>query len=122
MVRNYKRKTDRGIWKEDDMRRAVRAVLNETMGFLRASATYNVPKSTLERRVRKARCAEDADTDSDNDYGKKKLGRYKTVFNKEQEEECVLIMPHGVSHFAPIMGQDGIFDMCHLVPICQKNM
>lgn len=87
MVRNYKRKTDRGIWEEDDMRRAVRAVLNETMGFLRASATYNVPKSTLERRVRKARCAEDADTDSDNDYGKKKLGRYKTVFNKEQEEE-----------------------------------
>lgn len=87
MVRNYKRKTDRGIWEEDDMSRAVRAVRNETMGFLRASATYNVPKSTLERRVRKARCAEDADTDSDNDYGKKKLGRYKTVFNKEQEEE-----------------------------------
>lgn len=87
MVRNYKRKTDRGTWEEDDMRRAVRAVLSETMGFLRASATYNVPKSTLERRVRKARCAEDADTDSDNDYGKKKLGRYKTVFNKEQEEE-----------------------------------
>ncbi|XP_045449069.1 uncharacterized protein LOC123657592 [Melitaea cinxia] len=86
MVRNYKRKTDRGTWEEDDMRKAVRAVLSETIGFLRASTTYNVPKSTLERRVRKARCAGD-DADSDNDCGKKKLGRYKTVFTREQEEE-----------------------------------
>ncbi|XP_026318149.1 uncharacterized protein LOC113228920 [Hyposmocoma kahamanoa] len=69
------------------MRRAVSAVLSDRMGFLRASAAYDVPKSTLERRVRKARNAENLDTDSDNDYGKKKLGRYRTVFTKEQENE-----------------------------------
>lgn len=87
MVRNYKRKTDRGKWNEEDMRRAVNAVLTDRMGFLRASATYDVPKSTLERRVRKARETVNADTDSDNDCGKKHLGRFKTVFTAEQENE-----------------------------------
>ncbi|CAK1549453.1 unnamed protein product [Leptosia nina] len=87
MVRNYKRKTDRGKWNEEDMRRAVNAVLTHRMGFLLASATYDVPKSTLERRVRKARETVNADTDSDNDCGKKHLGRFKTVFSAEQENE-----------------------------------
>ncbi|XP_049867446.1 uncharacterized protein LOC126367763 [Pectinophora gossypiella] len=87
MVRNYKRKTDRGKWNEEDMRRAVAAVLTDRMGFLRASATYDVPKSTLERRVRKARETVNDDTDSDNDCGKKHLGRFKTVFTAEQENE-----------------------------------
>lgn len=88
MVRNYKRKTDRAKWEEDDMRRAVNVVISEKMGFLRASSTYNVPKSTLERRVKKARIYNmNEDTDSDPDFGKKSLGRYKTVFSKEQENE-----------------------------------
>lgn len=46
------------------MRKAIKAVLNGHMGFLRASAAYEVPKSTLERRVKKARDALDDDTDS----------------------------------------------------------
>lgn len=87
MVRNYKRKTDRGKWDEEDMRRAVKAVLTNKMGFLRASATYDVPKSTLERRVRKTRDTVGDDTDSGNDCGKKNLGRFKTVFTANQEEE-----------------------------------
>lgn len=76
------------------------------MGFLRASALYNVSKSTLERRVRKARYTEKADSDSDYDYRKKKLGRYKTVFNREQEEELCKYIKSMQSRLFGITGKE----------------
>ncbi|KAJ2937636.1 hypothetical protein O0L34_g16908 [Tuta absoluta] len=87
MVRNCVRKTDHQKWDEDNMRKAIKAILNGHMGFLRASAAFEVPKSTLERRVKKLRDAVDDDTDSENDCGKKQLGHFKTVFSKEQEDD-----------------------------------
>lgn len=46
-----------------------------------------LPKSSLERRVRKARESVDTETDSDNDTAKIGLSRFKPVQNIEQEEQ-----------------------------------
>lgn len=47
----------------------------------------NLPKSTLERRVRKARNYENEDTHCDNDCRTKSLECHEIVFSKEQESE-----------------------------------
>ncbi len=50
MVRNYKRKTNRGAgggWNQVDMDKAVEAIKNKTMSIRQAAKKYNVPKSTL---------------------------------------------------------------------------
>lgn len=69
------------------MRLAIGAVRSEEMGFRRAALTYNVPKSTLERRVKK---------EGDNiQAAKKSLGRFKSVFSIDQEnllKEYILSM------------------------------
>lgn len=51
MVYSYKRKTDRGAWSEGDMERAIQAVRNGEMGWLKASKIFNVPTATLRRRA-----------------------------------------------------------------------
>ena len=63
---------------------AINAVLSGTMGYLKASKSYNVPQSTLEDRVKKAR--QEASLE---EASKKGMGRYKTVFSDEQENELV---------------------------------
>ncbi|KAG8283193.1 hypothetical protein J6590_021089 [Homalodisca vitripennis] len=55
MVRNYKRKTDRQSWSFEGMTEAIEAVLDGRMGYTTASATFNVPRTTLIDRVKKAR-------------------------------------------------------------------
>ncbi|KAI4471247.1 helix-turn-helix psq domain [Holotrichia oblita] len=81
----YKSKTDRQNWSEDSMARAVQAVLDGDEGYRKASANFGVPQTTLERRVKNAREQGLSSTDA----AKKGLGRYKSVFSKEQEQELV---------------------------------
>lgn len=55
MVRTYVKKTSRGSWPKEDMEKALQAVLEGTMGYKTAAATFKIPKTTLERRVKIAR-------------------------------------------------------------------
>ena len=48
----YKRKTVRQTWSEGDMARAIKAINDKECGYQKAAQLYNVPKSTLERRVK----------------------------------------------------------------------
>lgn len=85
MPRNYVRKTNRQSWSHESMAAAISEVLEGRMGYRRASASFNVPQSTLEDRVKKARqknlSAECA--------AEKRLGRFHTVFSEAQEREIV---------------------------------
>ncbi|KAI4455516.1 hypothetical protein MML48_9g00004454 [Holotrichia oblita] len=69
----------RKSWEADKMKAAVVAVRNREMGYLKASKTFNVPQSTLERYVR----------DDEKDpclVVQSKLGR-KPVFSSDIEED-----------------------------------
>lgn len=63
------------------MKRAIEAIKSESMGYMKASKTYNVPKSTLERRVKDinkiAKCE------------RKGLGSKMNVFCHETESTLV---------------------------------
>ncbi|XP_047022728.1 MFS-type transporter clz9-like [Helicoverpa zea] len=90
MPRNYKRTTDRQEWDPDSMKKAVQAVFDGTMGYLKASKTFEVPKSTLQDRVNRFRQNNDLDCST-----RKGLGRFKPIFSISQEQslvEHVLIM------------------------------
>lgn len=52
MVRQYKRKTNQNSWSEDAMKSAIIAYNNKEMGFRKAALLYDVPQTTLERRVK----------------------------------------------------------------------
>lgn len=52
MPRTYERKTNRQSWSQESMEGAIEEVLSGRMGYLKA---FNVPQSTLEDRVKKAR-------------------------------------------------------------------
>lgn len=52
MVKNYKRKTNRGDWSEEVMRNAVDPVVQGKMGYYLAAKTFGVPQTTLERKVK----------------------------------------------------------------------
>lgn len=81
----YQRTSTRNSWSETSMAEAVRAVLDGSMGFKRAADSHGVPKSTLERKVKKAR----TNSLTPEVAAVKKLGRYETVFNAEQEKQLV---------------------------------
>lgn len=77
-----KQTCNRQSWSEEDMSQAMQAVRSKEMGWLLAAKTFNVPKSTLRRRV--------------NDknkvlHGSKKgfLGGSVSVFSEEVESELV---------------------------------
>jgi len=55
MVRNYTRKSNRQSWLEDDMKVAVLAMVERTMTYDAASICYEVPRSTLQDRVKKVK-------------------------------------------------------------------
>jgi hypothetical protein len=67
------------------MAEAVRAFLDGQMGFQKAGNAHGVAKSTLERKVRKAR-ANNLDPAA---AAVKTLGRFRTVFSHEQESNLV---------------------------------
>lgn len=52
---HYKRKTNRQAWDQESMKGAITEVIEGRMGYLKASRAFNVPQSTLEDRVKKAR-------------------------------------------------------------------
>lgn len=57
---------------------AIQEVLEGNVGYRRASKAYNVPKTTLERKVKETgekKLSSEAATE-------KKLGRYKTTFSE----------------------------------------
>lgn len=81
MVSNYQRKSQYQKWDSKSMERAIAAVLSQKMSVNGAAKSFNVPRSTLERRIlNKNKSATDA---------RKKLGNYKPIFNEEQEQEIV---------------------------------
>ncbi|KAL1516483.1 hypothetical protein ABEB36_000392 [Hypothenemus hampei] len=82
MVRTYKRKTARQSWSTESMEMAVEAILKGEMGYKKASTTFRVPSSTLERYVKKKR--ENAESVID-----KTIGKFKSTFTVQQEKELV---------------------------------
>lgn len=82
MVRNYVRKTKRQCWSADKMELAVDAVIKNEMGYKKASASYSVPRATLQRYVKKKLRNEFAVVD-------KSVGKFHPVFTAEQELEIV---------------------------------
>lgn len=65
------------------MRAAVEQVMEGKMGYLKASKEFEVPRTTLEARVKKVRKG----VLSRENSGKKGLGRHKPVFSSAQEHE-----------------------------------
>ena len=85
MVRHYTRKTDHQQWTKEAMKKAVQKVREKEMCLKEAATTYGIPKTTLFRRVKK----------EGEEVAKKGLGRYRPVFNRQQEsdlEEYLLFM------------------------------
>lgn len=82
MVYKYKRKTDRQNWSIEKMQRAVEAVVSGEMGYHRASISFAVPQTTLERHVKRQR-------DNAGYSVSKVLGSKRPVFTPQQEEELV---------------------------------
>lgn len=80
MVRNYIKKTNRQSWSSDNMQRAVEAVVAGEMGYRKASDTFSVPSSTLERYVKKKR-------ENSSSLIDKTAGKFQPVFTAEQESE-----------------------------------
>lgn len=81
MVGKYVRKTNRQQWDENAMQRAIRAVKDGEMGWLKASRTFNVPFTTLRRRA--------ADVNKRVKNVSKGLGRFSTTFSPEQEKQIL---------------------------------
>lgn len=82
MVRNYKRKTDRGKWDIKKMELAVKEVLSGQVSCKRASQTYDLPRSTLQRKVEEYK--------KNQTFEMKGLGSFKPIFTRAQEEELAL--------------------------------
>lgn len=53
MVRNYIRKTGSQSWDEKSMENAIMACYNKEMGYRKIAVSFNMPQSTLERRLKK---------------------------------------------------------------------
>lgn len=82
MVRDYKRTLDRQQWSEQSMKEAVLSVVNGEMGCKKAANKFAVPQTTLERYVKKER-------ENPGCGISKEMGRFKCVFDKNQEKELV---------------------------------
>ncbi|XP_042218820.1 uncharacterized protein LOC121864010 [Homarus americanus] len=81
MPRKYVRISNRGGWNTEAMQNAISAVKEKKMGVKAASKEFNVPKTTLRRRVKEKNKIATGST--------KMLGPLTTVFSNEQEEELV---------------------------------
>lgn len=79
MVRNYKRKTNRGGWDVNKMEAAIRDVLRNKLSCKKASITYEVPRTTLQRKLKEC--------NGETILQPKRLGNFKPVFTTDQEEE-----------------------------------
>ena len=75
----YKRTSTRHTWTEDNMKEAIMAIREKKMGWLLASKTFNVPSTTLRRRV----------NTTIEGWKNTYMGGYKVTFNKTLENEIV---------------------------------
>lgn len=82
MVRKYERMSGRQSWNEEDMARAVAAVVSGKMGYKLAARTFHIPRSTLQRRASKVRYQQPDDP-------KPMMGQYRRVFTESQEKDLV---------------------------------
>lgn len=81
MPRNYARKSNRQSWDAESMLKAIEAVNNGEMGWLKASKIYNIPQATLRRHaLQKNKTLK---------KGEKQLGRFKPTFPIEVERQLV---------------------------------
>lgn len=78
MVGKYKRKTTRQEWSEELMNRALQAVENNEMGWLKAAEQFGVSQATLRRRSRNGKNKKFRGST-------KGLGRFQTIFNEDTE-------------------------------------
>ncbi|CAH2094367.1 unnamed protein product [Euphydryas editha] len=94
MVRDYKRTTDRGSWSEESMREAVEVFLNGKMGYYKAAKQFNVPQTTLERKVKAARLVLNETSDENLSIPiKVPLGPRLPVFSMSEENElCAYLL------------------------------
>jgi len=76
MPRTYVRKTNRQSWNQESMKNAIAEVMSGTMGYKKASKTFNIPQSTLDDRVRKARKEGLSSTEASAKGG---MGKYKKI-------------------------------------------
>ena len=78
MPRHYVRTSNRGAWSSEDMKNAVTAVLNETMGKNEACRSFDISKPTLLRHLRMARASKN--------FSEKRLGgKHDLPANLEQD-------------------------------------
>ncbi|KAG5869452.1 hypothetical protein JTB14_027315 [Gonioctena quinquepunctata] len=84
-IGKYKIKTQRQSWDENSMRQAVEEVLEGRMGYLKASRESEVPRTTIEARVKKI----EQGVLNKEDSAKQELGHHKPVFSPAQEKESV---------------------------------
>ncbi|XP_068620868.1 uncharacterized protein [Battus philenor] len=82
MVRKYERMSGRQSWSEEDMAKAVAAVVSGKMGYKLAARTFHIPRSTLQRRASKIRYQLP-------DEPKPLMGHYRRVFTDNQEKDLV---------------------------------
>ena len=80
MVRNYKRKTNQQSWSKESMASAIRNVRSGTLKLKAAFLKYQVPATTLYRRVKSEKNV--------NETSSKSLGSVcKSTFTHNQEKE-----------------------------------
>ncbi|KAJ8975956.1 hypothetical protein NQ317_011924 [Molorchus minor] len=101
MVSTYKRKSDRQKWSAESMKQAIEKVFTGVMGLRKASDAYNVPKTTLKRRVQFYRRNQDISKAT-----VKKMGRFNTIFTKQQEEELATYVKDMESRFFGLTTKD----------------
>ncbi|XP_037977146.1 uncharacterized protein LOC105386913 [Plutella xylostella] len=85
MVRKYERLSGRQSWSEEDMAKAVGAVVSGKMGYKLAARTFHIPRSTLQRRASKIRYLHASPPDDP----KPLMGHYRRVFTESQEQDLV---------------------------------
>ena len=86
MVRNYKRKTDRANWSEDQMKLAIMAVEKKELSIRKAAIVFGVPKISLNRRVKGKLKAYPVMRN------KNVLGHFRAILSHDQEKEHIINM------------------------------
>lgn len=74
MVFKYKRKSNRGAWSEESLKRAMKAVKENGKSIKSTATEFGIPFTTLYRHLKAGNTS-------------KKLGRFTTIFSPEQEKE-----------------------------------
>ena len=76
MVRSYKRTSHRAEYSHDSLTECLNAVRDKTMSLREASRNFNIPRSTIQKRLKSA-----------NPDGAKKLGPISRVFTDDMETQ-----------------------------------